>query len=70
MTLFLRSQIPSSRKYGWTEEDNIWKEIMMTELPAHESVIHLVKCGYVKKMCTNNARKQDYAAQNYAAILI
>ena len=39
---------------GWKWEDDNWVEIMMTNLPAPEAILCLVKCNCDKSMCANN----------------
>ena len=40
--------IPPPENYGWKQEDDGWTTVMTTQLPAPESVLHLVKCGCKK----------------------
>ena len=46
--------LPSPEGYGWTLIEQHWVPIMTKELPAPESVIHLVKCKCAKMRCTSN----------------
>jgi hypothetical protein len=42
--------IPPPADHGWKQDGDRWIPIMTTQLPAPESVLHLVKCG-CKKQC-------------------
>jgi hypothetical protein len=58
-------QFPLPDCYGWKLEGGTWKEVMTTQLPAPEAVIHLVKCGCIKTRCTTTSRcKCKQAALN------
>ena len=43
--------IPSPQTYGWKSEGGEWIPVMTTQLPAPNSVLHLVKCGCTKTRC-------------------
>ena len=43
--------IPSPQTYGWKSEGGEWIPVTTTQLPAPNSVLHLVKCGCTKTKC-------------------
>ena len=47
-------ELPSPQSYGWMMEENRWLPVMTKLPPAPDAVIHLVKCGCVKRRCETN----------------
>ena len=63
-----RPEIPSSTEYGWVIENQRFKEVLMTESPAPEAVIHLIKCGCSKTKCTSARCKCKMASLPYTEL--
>jgi hypothetical protein len=53
----VKPNLPMPKEYGWELNDGRWIEVMTTQPPTPDAVIHLIKCGCGSSRCATRQCK-------------